>query len=149
MANKNKKNLNEDGTLNVYSYNPQTGEFIGVEKAYPNPLEPGKFLVPAFATEVEPPKADYDKVRKWKDDKWVLEDAPQPTDEPPVVDTEEQKAAAARYRRNSLLDASDWMVLSDVPSKHKAGWEAYRQALRDVPQQEGFPENIEWPVEPK
>lgn len=38
-----------------------------------------------------------------------------------------------------------WETLSDI---QKTAWRDYRQALLDVPQQEGFPWNINWPVEP-
>ena len=38
------------------------------------------------------------------------------------------------------------MALSDVQMKD--GWADYRQALRDIPQQSGFPGDIDWPVKP-
>lgn len=56
-------------------------------------------------------------------------------------------AAATRARRDRLLAACDWTQVSDAPVD-AAAWATYRQALRDVPQQEGFPENITWPEAP-
>lgn len=53
----------------------------------------------------------------------------------------------ARHDRNVRLAASDWTQLSDAPV-NKVLWATYRQALRDVPQQAGFPTSIEWPVAP-
>jgi len=53
----------------------------------------------------------------------------------------------ARAQRNSLLAASDWTQVADAPVD-AAAWAAYRQALRDVPQQDGFPSNVEWPSKP-
>lgn len=52
--------------------------------------------------------------------------------------------------RNSLLANSDWTQLADVPltAEEKADWATYRQALRDVPSQPGFPNNIVWPAAP-
>lgn len=38
----------------VYSYHPQTGEFVGVSPADESPLEPGVFLVPSFSTTLVP-----------------------------------------------------------------------------------------------
>jgi len=52
-----------------------------------------------------------------------------------------------RLRRNELLADSDWTQLADS-SADKAAWATYRQALRDLPQQVGFPNNVTWPVAP-
>lgn len=64
----------------------------------------------------------------------------------PLVDIE-KLASTARVSRNALLLESDWTQLSDSPVD-KAIWSTYRQALRDIPQQDGFPENIVWPDKP-
>jgi len=56
-------------------------------------------------------------------------------------------AELARRERNQLLVASDWTQVSDSPVDKQA-WATYRQALRDVPTQQGFPDNIVWPVPP-
>jgi hypothetical protein len=63
--------------------------------------------------------------------------------EPAPVNLENQ----VRNRRNSLLRQSDWTQLADVnlTEQEKAAWQVYRQALRDVTAQSGFPENVEWP----
>ena len=59
--------------------------------------------------------------------------------------------ANARGQRNMLLLACDIVVIrsyeSGVPVP--AEWVAYRQALRDIPAQPGFPENITWPTKPE
>lgn len=54
----------------------------------------------------------------------------------------------AKNLRNSLLLDSDWTQLSDVPLANKSEWVTYRQALRDITEQPGFPHNIVWPVAP-
>lgn len=59
----------------------------------------------------------------------------------------EQAAEQVRNERDRLLTASDWTQVQDAPVDATA-WAAYRQALRDVPQQEGFPTNIIWPEKP-
>lgn len=53
-----------------------------------------------------------------------------------------------RARRNALLAASDWTQLPDAPVDQTA-WAAYRQALRDITEQEGFPANVIWPTQPE
>jgi hypothetical protein len=54
----------------------------------------------------------------------------------------------ARRQRDILLAATDWTQAADVPQATKDKWAPYRQALRDVPQQAGFPENVVWPESP-
>jgi hypothetical protein len=53
-----------------------------------------------------------------------------------------------RAMRDQLLVASDWTQIADAPV-NKTAWAEYRQALRDVPEQEGFPENVVWPTKPE
>lgn len=55
--------------------------------------------------------------------------------------------AKIRTLRNNLLDASDWTQINDSTAD-KAAWATYRQALRDIPAQAGFPFTIEWPTSP-
>lgn len=58
-----------------------------------------------------------------------------------------EKANAAREQRDTLLSQTDWTQVADAPVD-KAAWATYRQALRDIPQQAGFPATIIWPVKP-
>lgn len=53
----------------------------------------------------------------------------------------------SRHHRNELLSSSDWTQLADCPV-NSAFWATYRQELRDIPEQEGFPYNVVWPTEP-
>ena len=53
--------------------------------------------------------------------------------------------AEVRAERDKLLAASDTMALADRITDE---WRTYRQALRDVPTQAGFPTSVTWPVEP-
>ena len=57
------------------------------------------------------------------------------------------QAAAVRTDRNSRLAACDWTQLPDAPVDRQA-WATYRQELRDVSSQTGFPWNVVWPSEP-
>lgn len=56
-------------------------------------------------------------------------------------------AAEERKKRDDLLAETDYHALSDVTMPAEVA--AYRQALRDVPQQEGFPSTITWPTKPE
>jgi hypothetical protein len=66
--------------------------------------------------------------------------------EPPV--DLEKLAAQIRAQRDQLLTASDWTQMPDAPVD-QAAWATYRQALRDIPQQAGFPTDITWPTKPE
>lgn len=60
----------------------------------------------------------------------------------------EEVASQIRTERDRLLAATDWTQLPDVPEETRLLWAPYRQALRDVPKQSGFPYEIEWPTPP-
>jgi hypothetical protein len=57
------------------------------------------------------------------------------------------KEAEVRQQRNELLSACDWTQLPDSPADHEA-WATYRQELRDVTAQAGFPWEVVWPEPP-
>jgi hypothetical protein len=67
---------------------------------------------------------------------------------PDPVALASQQTASIRSERDGLLTASDWTQVADAPVD-KAAWATYRQALRDIPQQEGFPATVVWPSQPK
>lgn len=66
------------------------------------------------------------------------------------------KAAQVRARRDQLLAESDWVVTKAVDQNAQDNlgiqipivWVNYRQELRDIPDQPGFPSTITWPVKP-
>lgn len=69
-----------------------------------------------------------------------------------IIKIDEQKKyaiASSRIRseRDALLVESDWRVLPNRPDASL--WETYRQALRDITQQQGFPYSVTWPAKPQ
>jgi hypothetical protein len=63
----------------------------------------------------------------------------------------ENEATYLKRQRNKLLVGSDFSQLPDAPlwvKNNISAWNDYRQALRDLPQQEGFPWNITFPEAP-
>ena len=52
-----------------------------------------------------------------------------------------------RNQRDNLLQQTDWMALSDNTMTPE--WASYRQALRDITAQEGFPFSVVWPAKPE
>jgi len=172
--------------MEIYHYDPKTLEFLGKTFARKDPLEEGRYLIPANATGITPPQlgpnetcvfnksnnswskvADYrgqdyyDSSGKKYAVKKLGETLPEWSimDPPPegvnfvyengawIKDPEKIKEEI-RDQRDSLLKQSDWTQLPDAPVDQSA-WATYRQALRDVPQQSGFPDNVTWPEEPK
>ena len=71
---------------------------------------------------------------KWVQ-KWLIENV-----------NEELAIFNVKRRRDTLLAETDWMALIDTTLTQE--WASYRQALRDVPAQEGFPFEVQWPVKP-
>ena len=68
---------------------------------------------------------------------------------PPPAPTTEQLENMIRSERNRLLSTTDWTQLPDVPQATKDLWAIYRQALRDITTQTGYPRNVVWPTQPR
>lgn len=70
-----------------------------------------------------------------------------------LVDPNKKKLSDLRYKRNSLLQGSDWT--DTLSAKTRLGdqlyedWQTYRQALRDITNQPGYPDNVVWPTPPQ
>lgn len=58
-----------------------------------------------------------------------------------------EQAKSVRASRSEKLKESDWTQVADAPVD-KAAWAIYRQALRDISAQAGFPWNVTWPEQP-
>jgi len=65
--------------------------------------------------------------------------------------TSEQIKFLVRHDRDKLLEKTDWVVVkhNELGTPIPQEWLDYRQALRDITEQSGFPEEIEWPQEPE
>lgn len=66
-----------------------------------------------------------------------------------VYDAAVPLANEARRQRDSLIAETDWTQLPDVPDTIKQSYIEYRQALRDITDQDGFPYNVAWPTKPE
>lgn len=60
-------------------------------------------------------------------------------------------AKAIRDKRDNLIGETDYYLMPDYPSnpQNLEELKVYRQALRDIPKQEGFPRDVHWPDVPK
>lgn len=87
---------------------------------------------------------------------WVEEWISTPATPEQIAERTAAKSNDVRAERNRRLDATDWRVTYEVEKASQDGlgvqfpqnWAIYRQALRDLPNQPGFPWNINWPVIP-
>ena len=81
----------------------------------------------------------------YSDDKFIVRD------KKPIPLEKQEKGVdhwvLFRLERDRKLSASDWTQLPDAPVD-QAAWAAYRQELRDITTQSGFPDSITWPIAP-
>ena len=130
--------------MKVYQTDAQ-GYFVGVTTADADPLNPTEWLIPAGCVVAKPHDAPEGSQVKWDGSQWVNEVIPvEPEPEEPEPTPQD---VLVRSERDTLLASSDWTQVADAPVD-TAAWATYRQALRDIPAQSGFPDNITWPQEP-
>ena len=89
---------------------------------------------------------------------WISDDCEKPTENELNLKKAELQAAEPlrllRDKRNRLLTATDWRMVSDYPGANQTEWQTYRQALRDITTQspsldsDGNLTGITWPTPP-
>jgi hypothetical protein len=148
--------LIQDGAVKQYPYS-----LYNIKLANPNTSFPSAV---SDAT-----MAEYGAMRVFNATQPVLTDTQVLEEDPPVFSNEDQRwtqvwrvrdmtaeevtqrnnvqATQVRTDRNALLSASDWTQVADAPVD-KAAWATYRQSLRDISAQAGFPWTITWPIAP-
>lgn len=75
---------------------------------------------------------------------WVVENATAEL----IAERTVERAASVRQERNAMLSSCDWTQVADAPVDSLA-WAVYRQKLRELPGQVGFPWNVIWPSQPE
>ena len=148
--------LIENGAVKQYPYN-----LAQLKQANPNcsfPKNPGDDVLEAFGMQrvffSTPPAVSSEQVleeqtpvfdtdaQRWSQ-VWSVRDMT----EEEIAARNAAQAASIRASRNDKLAECDWTQLPDAPVD-QAAWAIYRQALRDVTVQDGFPWNVTWPQEP-
>ena len=146
--------ISTDGSVEIYPYS-----LLQLKLDYPNVSFPYNLTstdLSAFniveVLSVNSPNINYDQsllrdVEQLVDgsyvEKWTIVDASVEEIEDKTV----RESQTVRSIRNEKLKTSDWTQLPDAPVD-SASWAVYRQALRAVPEQVGFPWTITWPTEP-
>ena len=77
---------------------------------------------------------------------WVVYDL----SEEEIASRTARQADQVRQQRDQILAATDWRVIkaTETGIPESAEWMQYREDLRNIPQQEGFPWNVVWPTQP-
>lgn len=81
------------------------------------------------------------------DGKWYTKHIAVDMEAEAIAALDAQQAKAVRDDRTKRLADSDWTQVADTPVDKQA-WATYRQALRDITSQSGFPWEVTWPVAP-
>ena len=91
------------------------------------------------------------KVNGFKPGTWreiTVEEASELSSPTPEEHTQEDKARDVRQERDTLLSATDYLMMPDYPMSElcRENLKLYRQLLRDIPEQPGFPNSVVWPI---
>ena len=113
----------------IYNYD-KNGFFTGESDADESPLEKGVFLIPADATEIEPPATPEGKRARFANGRWTLEDAPTPF--APPEPTEDLLKSRCKAEAKARLAETDFSELPSVRAAitNGAEFDAYRVAVR-------------------
>lgn len=150
--------LIQDGEVKQYPYT------IGqLKQANPNvsfPDNPSDTLLSTFGMQrvffSTPPELTHTQVLeegtpvfREEDQRWTQVWSVRDMTSEEIARRDEGEASSARMIRNDLLLKSDWTQGKDIPDSVSSKWATYRQALRDISNQAGFPWAIEWPSQPE
>ena len=125
--------------MNVYQTD-LNGVFVGTTTADKDPLDSTNWLIPAGCVKTAPPTITDKQFAKWDGAKWSVETILVVEPDPELKPL--SPAESVRAKRDDLLIDSDKMALADLITDE---WRTYRQALRDLPEQDGFPNTVSWP----
>ena len=112
-----------------------------------DPLDPSNFLIPAGCVTQPPPSVSDGFVAQLVDGSWIVVEEPVIEEEVEETDPLSEEDYI-RFERDMRLGWCDWTMMPDTDDAHREAWIAYRQALRDLTSQPGFPDNVVWPKQP-
>jgi len=144
-------------TTNEVIFYPGSLEYFVLSGAIPSIDASASALLAAGIVEVAPATSGMAPENEYVKDLWPVKQADGTWKEEWVQKptTEEQKQFATAQKAKLILDerayrlsCSDWTQMPDVVLANKSDWATYRQALRDIPAQAGYPWTVAWPTHP-
>lgn len=105
----------------IYNYDSESGRFLQESEADESPLEPGVYLIPAFATDIAPPSAPDGQYAAFINGAWQLLDEPEPEiPENPLPPTQAEIKRTRIVELKALLASTDYKALPDYDNATEA-----------------------------
>lgn len=124
------RNLDIPSLENGYSFIKIDGDLLSIDQYW---IDNGEL-------KIRPPQPS--NLYIWNGTDWIIDETLQYNNQAEII----------RSQRDELLLQSDWTDTSSAPTRLGAdvynSWQVYRQQLRDIPEQNGFPLNVAWPTKP-
>ena len=142
-----------DGTLEQYPYALADLRCENKNTSWPQDISDevaadfGVFLVSPTPQPADRYDINLTRTASKQSSNWVEQWVETPATQEQIAERTSAKEAEVRQQRNQLLSNCDWTQLPDAPVP-PAPWATYRQQLRDVTAQAGFPWEVIWPVAP-
>lgn len=122
------------------TWSPELVEELGLDVVFESPTPTTTVYQTAFKDGVEQVNNKW----TWK---WSISEM----DDDAKAAKDAEAAKNVRSTRDKLIAETDWIVIKNLELNQNVPgvWEVYRQNLRDIPAQAGFPHNVTWPTKPE
>jgi hypothetical protein len=146
----------KDGAVDKFPYSVGDLRRDNPNTSFPKQLSDATMAAFGMVAVIERPAPDFDPTTHFAEwgpvpvnegGQWFLLPTVRELSAEQIADRDAALAASIRYERDALLAKTDWMALFDVGLTPEMA--SYRQALRDITAQAGFPHNVAWPVKPE
>lgn len=144
-----------NGLVVTYPYGPSDLRRDYPNTSFPSPMTDGELAgFDVYPVETQNPPS-FNQITEnctrinptFDGQQWVETWSVTPATSEQIAQRTDEKAAEVRAERNQRLASCDWTQLQDAPVDHTI-WAYYRQQLRDITDQPGFPTDVIWPSPP-
>jgi len=149
-----------DGAVDTFPYNLESLSTDFPNVSFPDPVPENILNDYGIYSVSIGPMPDYNPANQrvlfdaqptLQDGQWVRDRQAYDLTEDQQTRHDERTAIDVRRKRNKLLTESDWTQMNDSPldTTDRTTWATYRQSLRDLTSQDGFPHNVTYPSKPE